>query len=392
MKTLLLNCLLCSAAFCLITSCETGLLDERRNTDQVELDDLLTRAAISEYDPLENLDGVHINVILNSNGSKKYLSTSKSKNVVDLYDKDDNSGRQKWYFAKEYNTRVLRIVGGALNSDGVLSSNAPLGGAITPICSIFILPRVFMNKAPNTLQGYNIVYGFNSWGDKYLSSKKHGDAALEFQDKSKTGGRDVWEFVPIDNYELLSVRYFQTYSDKINYRPELIDNIYLVNKSNPNELRYTKTISESVTESSSFSEMEGLKMTNKITKSANVGLPVIKLGGELSMEVSNEKTWTYTTTGATTKTSTVTDFFETKVPAYSDMLIKVYIAKSDLNISYEATLKNTKTGSLLTLYGKWEGAVSGREIYVEPIVSGLKSNSEVIKIEGVKHISEFPRK
>lgn len=383
------------AVFCVVTSCEKDLLEESSDTSQIENNELETRSAnISNYDPLEYLDGIHINVVLNSNGSKKFLSTSRKKNIVDLYDKDDGSGRQKWYFVNAPNKRMLRIVGGAYNSNGILSTNGLLGGPITPICIDPTITNVHIEKAPNTLHGYYITYGFGSGSNIRLSSKKYGEGGLEFQDKSKTGGRDVWAFIPVDKYELIDIRYFQTYSDIINSRPELVENVYLTNKNNPNEMKYTKNISESVTESSAFSEMEGLKMTNKITNSASVGvgLPIVNFGAELSIETSNEKSWTYTTSGTTTKTRTITDIIETKVPAYSDMVVKVYIAKCDLNISYEAKLKNTTTGRLLTLYGKWAGSVAGRDIYIEPILYGPKSTSEMVKIDGKKHISEFPRK
>ena len=61
-----------------------------------------TRSAISaNFDPLDQLVDIPVNVLNIGNTQNRYLSAQPSGNIVLLYNKDDGSLRQRWFIKRK---------------------------------------------------------------------------------------------------------------------------------------------------------------------------------------------------------------------------------------------------------------------------------------------------
>ena len=85
-----------------LLSCEQEDLNNLVDNSKVETGQqsaVKGRAAstIADFDPITELKDIPVNIINVGNTKNKYLSCVKDGNKVDLYNKDDNSLRQRWY-------------------------------------------------------------------------------------------------------------------------------------------------------------------------------------------------------------------------------------------------------------------------------------------------------
>lgn len=83
-------------------SCEQEDLEAIAKSD---IEQMQTRAttSIADFDPINELAGIPMNILNVGNTSRRYLSCEKSGTGVDLYTKDDGSMRQQWMFVLSIN-------------------------------------------------------------------------------------------------------------------------------------------------------------------------------------------------------------------------------------------------------------------------------------------------
>lgn len=86
-----------------LLSCEQEDLNNLVDNSKVETGQqsaVKGRAAstIADFDPITELKDIPVNIINVGNTKNKYLSCVKDGNKVDLYNKDDNSLRQRWVY------------------------------------------------------------------------------------------------------------------------------------------------------------------------------------------------------------------------------------------------------------------------------------------------------
>jgi hypothetical protein len=292
-----------------------------------------------------------------------------------------------------YGYYSFKIVGNAY-VNGFMYTNTNMETVVPPLMTNYdvFLTAFFVDNIPGT-SNYRIERGvINSISplvttSTYLCSNSYGSNALFFKPKNLTGGLDQWAITPKEKFQLVSVKYSKEYTDNISSEVVFMKTIHGYNKNGPGIIYIEEALSEQITETSTFSEVQGVKMTNKITASANISFPVIKtLSGSFSVETSNEHSLAYTTTRQTSKTKTISTKLQYQVPPYTDIDIEIYAVKYNAAISYTATLRGVESGRVINLKGKWNGNVADEHLYIIP--KEVKSGTR-LQIEGQKGYSDL---
>lgn len=348
-------------------SCEQEDLSNLVDNSKVETGQqsaIKGRAAstIADFSPIAELKDIPVNIINVGNTKNKYLSCVKDGNKVDLYNKDDNSLRQRWYI----NDGGIYLVGGnKLSNEKVISIfTGGLGQEETSPVLFYTTPGKPWEGLPISYQWlsvgssyYNIVaFPFGNHDvTKYLQSESTTGSSLKFK-TSNPGLLAQWEVKPVGDFELLEIAYAPYTGGKLDSIPQKVSITTVDNSESsiPVERSLTETVQ--VTETSRFSKTEGVSFTSRIstTKSlAGPGEPK-ENAGTITIDNSVTTSWSYTQETTQTKTSTRTDNFKVIIPAYTKYTVTTYINQYAMNIKYVATLKSTE-GKVFKVKGTWSG-------------------------------------
>lgn len=373
----------------LLFSCQNDLDDA---LDKGLSNELQTKSSVSVPSVLSQLSGIPVNIRLKSgNKNYSYLSTSKKNNTVDLHDIDDGSLRQRWFISLQPTIGsmvTIRVEGGAYTNGYLVANGSP--GNYTPKLWNNVSPIIGMDEG-NVESTFYIYTGIpNSLsGAEYLYSVDATNRGLAFAEKNKTGGRYVWEIIPVESFTLRDVTYFMDSGDKIDSSFVFLHDYYLDNRVNSSPVNHKAVINETFKSFSGFSEVTGMRMSDKITNSASfkVGIPSINASGSISFEHLTEKSWSYTTTDTEEKTLSWSDEFSTVVPANKLMILKVYMQKYQFDISYLGTLVGNTTGRTIKLKGRWNGSFGSKIVY-RPVIDGVSVNSVEKNVNQLKVMGE----
>lgn len=372
----------------LLVSCQNDLDDA---LDKGLPSELQTKSSVSVPSVLSQLSGIPVNIRLKSgNRNYSYLSTSKKSNAVDLHDRDDGSLRQRWLISSS--GASIKVEGGAY-INGYLTT---IGTPRVPIITNMESRIVGMFEGPTESTYYFSMLSFGPIGSQpvkaYLYSVDAENRDLAFAEENKTGGRHVWEIIPVESFEILDVKFAQEVTDRVAPSLKFIRAYNLSNINGPSPLTHTFNVSEEYTESSTFGKTEGLTTTSKISNSTSfkIGLPLIGGDGKVDTEMTTEKSWTYSENRTVTNKKTISDTFGYTAPPYTNIRIDLYLMVYDLNVTYIMTLKGNKSGKIIKLKGKWEGVESTEFTYEPKIVAG-NANQVVPEVEGKLNKSDFER-
>lgn len=317
-------------------------------------------ATIADFDPIDQLYDMPVNIINVGNSKNKYLSCAKKGDLVDLYNKDDGSLRQRWIFAGKtfQGTYKILLAGGHDNY-------APKAGGLN-VGKRNDVPSVGLTYASLSLgigifkkSGlfYNIMLEGGLQGgfpavmvpDLYLQADGYESTKLTYKE-TNSGTLAQWEIKPLGEFEILDIQYLRTVEDELEIKDIRVYTRTFKNEQGEMPQKHTLTISEALTNKSQFSVVEGVSVN--ITSGIKVGIPKI---ADLNFGTDSNKSWTYTTTEEETKTTTVQDVHEVEIPPFRNYRIDVYVVNYKMNITYVATLRNIDTKQTFKVKGKWSG-------------------------------------
>lgn len=349
-----------------LLSCEQEDLNNLVDNSKVETGQqsaVKGRAAstIADFDPITELKDIPVNIINVGNTKNKYLSCVKDGNKVDLYNKDDNSLRQRWYI----NNGGIYLVGGhnlsnsktiSIFTDGLTQESSPVLTYTTPSKPWEGLSLSYQWWSVGSSY-YNIIaFPFGSPNiTKYMQSESNTSSSLLFK-TTNTGALAQWEIKPVGDFELLEIAYAPYTGGKLDSIPQEVS-IRTVDNSEssiPIEKSFTENVQ--VTETARYSKTEGVSFTSRIstTKSlAGSGEPK-ENAGTITIDNSMTTSWSYTQETTQTKTTTRTDNFKVTIPAYTKYTVTTYINQYSMNIKYVATLRATN-GKEFKVKGTWSG-------------------------------------
>lgn len=387
MKSFISKVLVLVSALILV-SCQNDL-DETLNNGLDAPKTKSNLSASSVPSVLSQLEGIPVNIKLKSgNRNYSYLSTSKKNMQVDLHSEDDGSLRQRWLLSASGLT--ISVEGGAY-SNGIIRIENKNGNLIPIISNISLFGFASLQEGPVESSYYiTTIYPDPQYiGEKYLYSVDAVNRGLAFDKESKTGSRHIWEIIPVETFTLTDVSYFMDSGDRIDSSLVYVRNYSLDNRGFPNPANHKVTISEKYETFSQFTEVKGLKMTNKISNSASVkiGIPLISIGGGVDWEKTTEKSWSYSTTQSETKQFTFTDEYSIVVPANLLTTLQVYKMNYNLNVSYVGTLVGNTTGRKIKLKGKWSGSIVSKFVY-KPVTSNSIMSTIERDVKALSTLSE----
>lgn len=305
------------------------------------------------------MDGIPVNIKSVSNNT--YLSAESSGRSIYLASNDDGSLRQRWNVKLAHNNiyhAYITLIGGnetytngqlwvynnhdtALGPDGPTNLNIrDSGDGIT-----------YKISTP----GETITTPFPFIIPYFLQPISTNKASVIADKEDYKGDLVKWQIIPVDEFRVEEITYDLTSNDQLNVIPTQIANKTLVNDT---DLPATRVISfqETITNESSFSETEGLKVNVSTSTSAKVGIGSF-VEGSFSGEVSNEKSWSYTVGSKETKSYTISESITQEVPPRTTIRAELIATKYDADLTYIAKMYGINTGKTIYLKGKWKGVV-----------------------------------
>lgn len=356
----------------ILISCQNDFDD---NLDKDLSNALQTKSSVSAPSVLSQLAGIPVNIKMKGGNLRNpFLSARPKDNQVVLHSQDDGSLRQRWLITS--NGSAIQVEGGA-QTNGYL---VPIGSPGSYIPKLVNSTPFDIRMEEGAVESTFYIYTNGKLSGfipvkEYLYSRDAVNIDLAFAEESKTGGRYVWEIVPVENFTLKDITYFMDYGDRVDSSLVFIRNYDMDNRTNPNPITHTFHIEETYSTTSLFSKVTGLNMSNKISNSTTfkTGLPTIDISGSVNFESLTESTWSVTTTDTESKSYSWKDDLTTIIPANTHMRWQVYMMVYKFDVSYVGTLVGNVTGRSIRLKGRWTGTMGSKFKYVG--VSNSKSGN-----------------
>jgi hypothetical protein len=331
-------------SFLLLVSCEQEDFMPNENL-------VLQTKSTENLNPIDQLSEIAVNIKSVGDLSNKYLSSSSKSDIVDRYSKDDGSLRQRWYISPSSPFCYKIEVAGGAKVNGKISLRGGPNQYYPVLSNAPSYDMIYIKNIPNT--SYYHIYN-EIFGNPKLFFYAEGSRDLLFKQANSTDNRAIWEIIPVEEFKLTDIKYIpepgKVFEPKINaIESRTIEN------STDSEISYELSISEKVMESSTFSKVEGLNMTNKITMKVNIGLPLINEGGEISNENTTSKNWSFEESKTVERERTIQDKISLKIPPHKKYIITIVAVTYDINVTYVATLVGKTSGEVIKLKGTWQG-------------------------------------
>jgi len=255
-----------------------------------------------------------------TNAGEDFLSCT-AKGLVDLYSKNDGSGRQTWVFhAVQKNTFNILISGGT--NEGAIFLSCTAAGLVDLYDKDDSSGRQRWTLHKVSAGVYNIIV-FDGVDDlKFLSCTADGKVDLWNEDDGS--GRQRWKLtVPVAyvNFDLEKGIIFST-------TPEVLAEQTLRNMSSVTQ-SMTFQVSETVTETSTFSNNSGGSV--KIGSTIKCGVPCVS-----NKTICKELTVSYSHTWGKTETISkqVTSSFPLVAPPGKTVVCKAIVTEAKLRVPY----------------------------------------------------------
>lgn len=358
--------LLCALA---LVSCEQEDVKFEFQTGSNENEFPLTRSASDVPAAIDQLDGIPVNI--KSAYSKKYLSVISDDGEVALSNDDDGSLRQRWFLKEDltslYPYKIIPLYRFDKFNNPMIVIGHYKGGQYGPFVNETIINQGVFRIS--NFDSFGFYFGTMQEGGLppigtpidplrmkiYMQPVNMNSNELVIDDNYYKGDQVKWEIIPVDEFRIEDITYDLTKSDQLSVIPVQIANKTLVNDT---DLPATRVISfqETVTNESSFSDTEELKVNVSTSTSAKIGLASF-IEGNFSMSASVDKTWSYTVGGKESKSYAISESITQEIPPRTTIKAELVATKYDADLTYIAKMYGINTGKTIYLKGKWKGVV-----------------------------------
>lgn len=322
-----------------------------------------TRSASDDIpDPLAQMSGFMLHIKNVATG--KYLSGTTGDNSVVLYDQDDGSYRQRWYLLPN-GLRICIVLAGGSGYQGCHVSerdyypymrhtysepnrNGGLQLEYIPNTQYYYIKTPFHPPHPGTYPDFD---SFNHFMQPYDGNSNN----LLFTNNKYKGDLTKWQFIPVDEFNILEISYKLSSGDNLVVAPKVVQTKTLVNNTDEPATR-TITLSEAVSNESTFSQTE--KMSVSIRQDASVKFGIAEfVEGNLSVGSTSSSEWSYTVGQKEVHTTTITESISQIVPPRTTITAKLVASEYKAKLTYIAKLLGINTNKTIYLKGKWDGIV-----------------------------------
>lgn len=387
-----------------LVACEQQELEYMEGNSGIDMatPTVQTRAAtssISDFDPLKELEGIPLNIMSVENTKNKYLSAKTSGEEVVLYNKDDGSGRQRWYYdGLRFNLKKgreecskgyrLSLVGSPMfsgiptklaliNTTSLIASPLPSLVPVNDQEYIFGWP-VFNPSSP--VSGYHCVEPKSSTSDELTIRERNSGAYDDYYH---------WVITPVGTFRLVKMEYEKSteYNDQITAL-----SVYCDSESfgdSPFAIEHEFVIKRDFTETSYFSEAYGVTTNKESGVSWNFTVPSVNISfsGNISESTTPSEDVNFSQT--TTNTLSVTRSFKMTIPSHTPCRIEIMQMMYNASLTYVATLEKTdgdEKGKQFRIKGRWSGMV-GSEFYFNVYDTSNNLIETSVIPEGTKSIT-----
>jgi len=218
-----------------------------------------------------------------------------------------------------------------------------------------------------------------NWMDIYYPAITVNDSKVSF---SKYNNSPYQEFaiVPVEDFEVESIRYITDASAVLEGKPELLYKDTYTNNG-PIQQTHKFTISESYKETSNFQRKTSYNVN--ISSTFKTKVPFI-VSGEITTSVTEGQDFTY---GESEEhTITINREYPIDVPAYYVAELTLTILKYNMDVEYVATCRGLISGKKLEIRGIWTGVdvVETNAVADVTPINGGKSTRVIITDEMLK--------
>lgn len=369
-------------------SCEQSELEEFMESRHPVSSMAQTRAAasLSDFDQVNELIGLPLNIINVGNPTFKYLSVVASGDKVDLYDKDDASGRQRWYLEyvgldPKYPTIILKNGNPMCNNDmgfALLSAkcqNQEVGAypeypILKPADDSYTLVRLFrghhFREIDNKL--YLAWGGFsNTMIDglalNWLQPKSVDSKDFKYIEESHPNDSFQWTLVPVGEYKIIDVQYEKNVNSGDYIIPKAIYCEGIVVDDLSVSITREVSIQKTFKTSSRFTETSNVVTQNQSSFSWSLGFGDVSLvhigfDGSIDNSVTNEQSVSYE--NYEENTTTITKGYTLQIAPHTPCRIEILKMTYNASLTYVLTLEKVggeESGKRFRIKGKWDGVV-----------------------------------
>lgn len=323
----------------------------------------LTRSASDIPAAIDQLEGIPVNI--KSVATGRYLSAESTKENLYCAASDDGSLRQRWNIKQKgfiYRSFIVLVGGNDTFSPGYIQSfTNSSGDTFIPYLTSY---SDFSSTNINIyLSNDGLSYMIGTIGDtspfptrfRCMQPRSVTNSSLIFDYPENKGDFVKWDIIPVDEFKIEEITYDLTTNDQLSVIPTQIATKTLVNDTDVTATR-TLAFQETLTNESSFSELLGLKITDKISSTYKVAIAKF-LNGEYTGESTSEYTWNYTVGKKETQSYTISETVVHEVPARTTIEAKLMATKYNATMTYVAKLYGINSGKTIFLKGKWNGAI-----------------------------------
>jgi hypothetical protein len=363
-------------------SCENNDLDfyNKQVVENVEKRDYSTPLTKSSTipDPIDQLSGipVYIKVVGKMNNSQNFLGVNAKGNWVGLQSFDANSLRQKWYIPNRHSIfldRYVALVGGnstykepiilttidskkkcypqlheKISGGTITSTVSALAFNMVPNTSYYYIQSTYPQKLSDPIPSPDSFKSF-------MQPESSNGYNLIFDNNINKGENTLWQIIPVEEFGIEGISYDLLAGDALSMSPTSIAIRTLVNDTDFPVSR-TVRFQESITNTSSFSETKGLKVTLNEKYSTKVGIPLFA-EGNIEVGLTTETSWSYTEGKTEQQSSSVTEEFTQTLAPRSTVIARLVGSKYNASVTYTVKLKGLTTGKIIYLNGIWNGVV-----------------------------------
>lgn len=346
-------------------SCEQEDLEGIVKSDTEQVQTRAVTSSTTDFNQITELDGIPVNILNVGNTSRRYLSCAPSGSEMSLYTEDDGSLRQRWYLR----SGNIVLVGGHSTMPAFPSIAAVIAPNATDNSTPILvgISSYAMSNSGFTPNGNN----YNIWGVKwgsfalplYLQSNTRTGSELKYKSINSTD-LALWRVVPVGEFRLVDMEYLKSEidGDFINRRDQFIMGTMFPGE--PFDVEHVLTVSETVRESSTFNETNGVSTQNQSSfhwssQSGQAPLPVVSFSGDLSTSTTSSHSASYTSTGE--YDVAVSQSFKVVIPANTTCRIEVLKMSYNTILTYVATLEKVdgaEAGRRFRIRGQWEGVIT----------------------------------
>jgi|AGTN01.1.fsa_nt_gi Clostridium epsilon toxin ETX/Bacillus mosquitocidal toxin MTX2. len=339
---------------------------------------------------LWDIRDMDLNIVVKENSSsKRYLQSQGVGRELIFANKNDNNNQKfrlsfmplTYYILIRDNTNNLLSMGVYEDKPDVRVLYAKDNNNSFGACWNFNIGDV--REESYILENADAIkQGSGGMWDIYYEVIGANDAKIYF-DKYRTNGKQEFSIIPLDNFVIHSIEFFNDQSATLVQQPDFVARWTYTNRTSL-EQGMSTSFTQRATKTSSFSNQTSL--TLNYSQTATVKVPFF---GEGSITLGTSLGETYTFGESETKEDSQTYNFPIRVPPYTTVNATATVKRYKLDIYYRAKLRGVNTGKEITIDGLWTGVDCSEVIgYAEEIPLGQNkvARSITFKIDPNKEI------